>query len=86
VSLDSTLYAVRVLDEDGSGSEADIIAGIEWCLKNDIDVASMSLGCGYASRAFEAICEKAYEDGLILVAAAGMRVMGLIIRQRLEEA
>ncbi len=71
VSIDSTLYGVRVLDESGSGSEADIIAGIEWCLKNEVDVANMSLGCRYASRAFEAICDKAYESGLILVAAAG---------------
>jgi subtilisin family serine protease len=71
VSLDSTLYSVRVLDENGSGSEADIIAGIEYCIQNDMDVANMSLGASNASRAFEAICGEAYNRGLMLVAAAG---------------
>ena len=71
VSLDSTLHSVRVLDENGDGSEADIIAGIEYCINNDMDVANMSLGASDASRAFEAICGEAYNRGLILVAAAG---------------
>jgi subtilisin family serine protease len=71
VSLDSRLYAIRVLDENGSGSEADIIAGIDYCIRKGYDVANMSLGSSNASRAFEAVCRKAYESGLVLVAAAG---------------
>ncbi len=71
VSLDSRLYAIRVLDENGFGSESDIIAGIEYCIRNGYDVANMSLGSSDASRAFEAVCRKAYENGLVLVAAAG---------------
>ncbi len=71
VSLDSTLYAVRVLNEYGSGSEADVIAGVEWCIKNEIDVMNMSLGSRDASRAFEDICRLAYNNGHFVVAAAG---------------
>ncbi len=71
VAIDSTLYAVRVLDANGSGSESDIIAGIEWCIKNGIHVANMSLGSPVASSAFEEICYVAAGKGLILVAAAG---------------
>jgi subtilisin family serine protease len=76
VSLDSELYGVRVLNEYGSGSESDIIAGIDYCIGKGIDVANMSLGAGDASRAFEAICAKAYDSGLILVAAAGNEEYG----------
>ncbi|MBI3052169.1 S8 family peptidase [Candidatus Woesearchaeota archaeon] len=66
-----TLYAVRVLDENGSGSESNVIAGIEWAIKNGMDVANLSLGSPVASSAFENICWYAAEKGLILVAAAG---------------
>ena len=71
VSLESTLYAVRVLDENGAGFESDVIAGVEWCIKNNIDVVNMSLGSRDASRAFEQICKLAYQNGVLLVAAAG---------------
>jgi len=39
-----SLYAVKVLSDAGSGSSSWIIAGLEWCVKNGIQVASMSLG------------------------------------------
>ncbi|HLD96783.1 MAG TPA: S8 family peptidase [Candidatus Nanoarchaeia archaeon] len=65
------LYAVRVLDENGSGNEADAIAGIEWCIKNRIDVANMSFGGPVASQAFEEICRYAWQQGVLLAAAAG---------------
>ncbi len=65
------LYAVRVLDENGSGSDADAIAGIEWCIKNSVDVANMSFGGPVASQALEEVCLYAWRQGVILVAAAG---------------
>ncbi len=65
------LYAVRVLDENGSGTEADAIAGIEWCIKNSVDVANMSFGGPVASQALEEVCEYAWQQGMLLVAAAG---------------
>jgi subtilisin family serine protease len=71
VSQNSTIYAVRVLNEFGAGRESDVIAGVEWCVNNQIDVANMSLGARNASRAFERICEIAYQNGVLLVAAAG---------------
>lgn len=71
VAAGCRLYAVRVLDENGSGSEADAIAGIEWCIKNGIDVANMSFGGPVASQAFEEICAYAWQQGILLAAAAG---------------
>ncbi|MBI2176611.1 S8 family peptidase [Candidatus Woesearchaeota archaeon] len=71
VAPGSGLYAVRVLDENGSGSEADAIAGIEWCIKNKVDVANMSFGSPVASQALEEVCSYAWQQGILLVAAAG---------------
>lgn len=65
------LYSVRVLDRDGSGTEADAIAGIEWCIKNGIAAANMSFGGPVASGALEEICNYAWQQGILLVAAAG---------------
>jgi len=71
VAPDATLYAVRVLDENGSGSDMTIAAGIEWAMLNNIDIASMSLGGPIASRALEDICRLASQNNVLLVAAAG---------------
>ena len=71
VAPGSRLYAVRVLDADGSGNESDAIAGIEWCIKNSIDVANMSFGSPVASQALEQVCMAAWQQGMLLAAAAG---------------
>ena len=65
------LYAVKVLDDDGSGLESTVIAGIDWCIGKDIPIINMSLGSSRRSRAFEMTIESAYQQGLSLVAAAG---------------
>lgn len=66
-----TLYAVKVLGDNGSGSEADVIAGLEWALQAGADIANLSLGSSQASRAFEAMCRRCHEAGMHIVAAAG---------------
>lgn len=71
VAPGSRLYAVRVLDANGSGTEADAIAGIEWCIKKGVDVANMSFGGPVASQALEEVCNYAWQQGMLLVAAAG---------------
>jgi subtilisin len=65
------LYAVKVLDKTGSGQFSWIIAGIDWCITNGINIISMSLGASSAPAAMETICNTAWSKGLLLVAAAG---------------
>ncbi len=76
VAPDATLYAVRVLDENGSGSDMTVAAGIEWAMLNNMDIASMSLGGPTASRALEEICRLASQNNVLLVAAAGNSYKG----------
>jgi len=67
----ASLYAVKVLDSNGSGQFSWIIAGIDWCIQHDIQVVSMSLGGDSAPVALKTMCDTAWNKGLLLVAAAG---------------
>lgn len=71
VAPDATLHAVKVLDSRGSGSFSDIAAGIEHTANQGWDVASMSLGASSGSQTVKDVCQYAYEQGVLLVAAAG---------------
>ena len=65
------LFAVKVLGEDGSGPLSSVIEGIEWSVKQDIPVINMSLGIYFNLTSLQEACQKAYEEGHLLVAAGG---------------
>lgn len=65
------IVPVKVLNDDGSGSISDLINAIEWCISNNIKVVNMSLGSQAYHPQLETICQKAYNKGIILIAAAG---------------
>lgn len=68
-------YYGAVLDGEGSGSIAQIVAGIRWAVDEvHADIISMSLGipAGIATiRELEAACQYAYDKGVAVFAAAG---------------
>ncbi len=65
------LYGVKVLDENGSGTFDDVIAGMLWAVENKMEVASMSLGAGRGNPALADAVEAMRKGGVILIAAAG---------------
>ncbi|TFB22778.1 peptidase S8 [Filobacillus milosensis] len=71
VAPDAELYAVKVLDDNGSGSYAGIAEGIEWAIENNMDIINMSLGGSTDSSVLEEFVDLAYEEGILVVAAAG---------------
>jgi len=73
VAPEADLYALKVLDETGSGYWSNVIAAIQWSVDNDNDmqVINMSLGGPGQSFALEEACDAAYVEGIVLVAAAG---------------
>jgi subtilisin family serine protease len=76
VAPDVGLYVGKVLDDGGSGFDGWILAGIEWAVRNQCHVVSMSLGKAVdakepPSRVFEAIGRRALRAGTLLIAAAG---------------
>jgi subtilisin len=65
------LHPVKVLSSTGSGNWSWLIAGLDWVMaKKGPRIASMSLG-GAAPAAVKTMCDSAYADGILLVAAAG---------------
>ena len=71
VGPDISLYAIKALDKNGSGQLSDIIEGLNWAIKNKMDVVNMSLGSANTVTAFHTAITKAYNAGITLVAAAG---------------
>lgn len=72
VAAGATIVAVKVLNDRGSGSYSDIIAGIDYVASNAEagDVANMSLGGG-ASQALDDAVINAADQGIFFALAAG---------------
>jgi subtilisin family serine protease len=70
VAPGATLYAVQVFG-DRYAYTADVIAGIDWSIREKVDVISMSLGGPTPSPAMQDIIGVACEKGIYVVAAAG---------------
>ncbi|MDV2581970.1 S8 family peptidase [Alkalibacillus haloalkaliphilus] len=71
VAPQANLYAVKVLDSSGGGSYSGIAQGIEWSILNNMDVINMSLGGPTHSSILQAYSDYAYNQGILVVAAAG---------------
>ena len=75
------LVVAKVLDAQGGGNVADVLAGIEWCIANRTayNIRVMSLSLGHAvmeSYKTDPLCQavqKASEAGIVVVASAGNR-------------
>lgn len=72
VAKQVTIHPVRVLNCAGSGTNADVIAGVDWVKNNHLKpaVANMSLGGG-ASRALDTAVSNAISAGVVFTVAAG---------------
>ena len=72
VAKDVTLHGVRVLNCSGSGSNASVIAGVNWVMANHINpsIANMSLG-GSASTTIDTAVNNAINAGTAFAVAAG---------------
>ncbi|MFF4245796.1 S8 family peptidase [Streptomyces sp. NPDC001822] len=72
VAKKAKIVAVRVLDDAGSGTTEQVVAGIDWVTANHKgpSVANMSLGGG-ADPALDAAVQKAIASGVTFAVAAG---------------
>ena len=71
VAPDASLYAVKAMDGSGHGLASWVIAGIEWAVDNDMDIATMCFGTSRYSQSLRDACRNASDAGVLLVAAAG---------------
>ncbi|MCH6163227.1 S8 family peptidase [Streptomyces marispadix] len=72
VAKKANIVAVRVLDDQGSGTTEQVVKGIDWVTKNakGPSVANMSLG-GPKDEALDAAVQKAVDKGITFAVAAG---------------
>ncbi|MFE9168205.1 S8 family peptidase [Streptomyces kebangsaanensis] len=72
VAKKARIVAVRVLDANGSGTTAGVIAGVDWVTRNHSgpSVANMSLGGG-ASASLDAAVRNSIASGVTYAVAAG---------------
>ncbi|NGO14621.1 S8 family peptidase [Streptomyces sp. HC44] len=72
VAKKANVVGVRVLDNEGSGTTAQVIAGIDWVTKNAQKpaVANMSLG-GFANAQLDAAVRNSIASGVTYTLAAG---------------
>jgi subtilisin len=71
VAPKATIHAVKAFDQNGSAYVSDIIAGIDWCVQNDLDIINMSFGMKTYNKSLELAVLNAYRSGKVIVASSG---------------
>ncbi|MGH2559509.1 MAG: S8 family peptidase [Thermomicrobiales bacterium] len=76
VASEAEIFAGKVLNNRGSGTDGEILAGIQWAMQNGCAIVSMSLGATVLpgdpySTVFELAAQRALARGTLIVAAAG---------------
>ena len=73
VAPGAKLWAIKVLDRNGSGALSTIIKGIDYIRQyaSQIEVANLSLGCECKSSAFNTAINNAVKAGITFVVASG---------------
>lgn len=65
------LYVAKAFDKNGNGTFASIQKSIDWMIRKGVHMINMSFSSAVGNSGYEAILQKAYENGITLVCAAG---------------
>lgn len=79
IAPDAKVMGVDVADDSGVASESDLLRGLDWVYQHEKDqkirVVNLSVGVGipetYATSPIDAAVERLWQDGVVVVAAAG---------------
>jgi len=74
VAPDCSFIGAKVLDQNGSGSDSSVIAGIEWAMQQGAQVINLSLGSDGSCDGTDALsvaCDAAVNRGVVVCVAAG---------------
>ncbi|MBD2665493.1 peptidase S8 and S53 subtilisin kexin sedolisin [Richelia sinica FACHB-800] len=86
IGYETEIFVGKVLSNQGSGTDSQILAGIEWAIANGCQIISMSLGARVSlgqpySGLFEVVADRALRNGTLIIAAAGnesQRHLGIV--------
>ncbi|ASB89286.1 Subtilisin [Bacillus sonorensis] len=71
VSPNVKLFDVKVLNDKGGGDIDDVINGIDWSIKQDVDIINLSFGFQKDDKKLKHAIDKAIEKNIIVIASAG---------------
>jgi subtilisin len=72
IGFKAKIFSGKVLTNNGSGTQAQVLAGINWAVTNKCEVISMSLGAKIPVQpSYTAAGQAALNNGCLIVAAAG---------------
>ena len=71
IAPNASYYAVKVLDDSGSGKLSDVLDGLDWALRHNVSIVSMSYGQPTYSPSEHTAIKALYNKGVILVGAGG---------------
>ncbi|WP_045506849.1 S8 family peptidase [Bacillus amyloliquefaciens] len=71
ISPQVKLFDVKVLNDKGGGEINDVINGINWCIKQEVDIINLSFGFQKDNKGLRNAINKAIEKNIIVIASAG---------------
>ena len=71
VAPEVEIYTAKVFPKVGGARREALVAALDWCRANKMDVVNLSLGGPTSDPAVENACKRCEDAGVLLVAAAG---------------
>lgn len=71
VAPQASIYSVKVLSFDSTGSTSNILGGLDWSVENGMQIINMSLGSDDDSISIGRAVNATYNAGILIVSAAG---------------
>ena len=78
VAPEAEIYAVKVLGNNGEGRQSDVVAGINWAIEQKMNIINLSITSPYGSPLLQEALQKAFDQGIIVVAASGNTLTPLL--------
>ena len=71
VAPKSTLYFAKAMDDAGRGDPSSLTKAIIWCVRQGVDIISISAGMFFDFKPMHKAIKEAYAKNIVIVAAAG---------------
>lgn len=71
IAPESKLYIAKVADSNGKVSYSDLIKGINWAIKEKVDIINISLEFEKDNKELHKAIKKAYDNNIIIISSSG---------------